>query len=765
MMTFLYNVMMQVPSTPVLHPGLNNVYGRAKFKKDSGVTRFLGVFQETKDCAAACIGFLVAGQRCYSFTHHLQEMPTDWRGLCYGVVDHSWKPAPDGSNPPIITSGRVAWHEETCGAGALQGCTWQLDPWCLNSKYAEKWLTTDEAAAACASDSKCVGFTLAASGPTANVSFSATPLMHDFHSTTDGSPGGCWARRRHFAFATDPYRTGFHYQPSVGSWMNDPNGPMFFGGLYHLFYQWNPISTDAYNMHWGHAVSSDLVRWTELPFALAPDHGACGGEWSGSATPDASIGSTAAGKQSALHMPILSYSVQCNSYFGQASPANLSDPLLLQWIKRHPTATKPRFVPGGFRDPSQAWLGADGVWRQLAACTGGACLFNSTDFIRWQPDGYAVYPYGPPPGQLHAMPQPTSATYAFATEQNEPSLEGYALLGRAKQAVDAGNPPTWECPDLFVLPPGSRNTARTATPSSSPPTPPLWVFKASGGLTPATRAVGVDFWATGTFSESNGTFVHGPGSQPPPSDTQRCDFGQFYASKTFFDPVVGERIIFGWVINYAGGAEERPPLLEWNGIQSSPRRIREDALLPGRLTFYPVDALRSLRSLPPAAYLRSTAIPSHTESFPLPPSASGPRLDLELVVSAPFSSKGMASFGMILLGGAINVTVDQVGADVCGPAAVGIQAACANLTVGSHHGPFILPFGTPLELRILVDGSVVEAFAAGGRAAVTARVYPATDAPLTTALFNHGSAAIKVSSFEAYVMMDAHGPTLSELLR
>ena len=365
--------------------------------------------------------------------------------------------------------------------------------------------------------------------------------------------------------------------------MNDPNGPMFFGGLYHLFYQWNPISTDAYNMHWGHAVSSDLVRWTELPFALAPDHGACGGEWSGSATPDASIGSTAAGKQSALHMPILSYSVQCNSYFGQASPANLSDPLLLQWIKRHPTASKPRFVPGGFRDPSQAWLGADGVWRQLAACTGGACLFNSTDFIRWQPDGYAVYPYGPPPGQLHAVPQPTSATYAFGTEQNEPSLEGYALLGRAKQAVDAGNPPTWECPDLFVLPPGSRNTASTATPSRSLPTPPLWVFKASGGLTPATRAVGVDFWATGTFFESNGTFVHGPGSEPPPSDTQRCDFGQFYASKTFFfDPVVGERIMFGWVINYAEAPKSGRHCS--SGTASSHRHVESGGCAAARTT-------------------------------------------------------------------------------------------------------------------------------------------------------------------------------------
>ena len=132
--------------------------------------------------------------------------------------------------------------------------------------------------------------------------------------------------------------------------------------------EYNPLSLDAYNIHWGHAVSADMVRWTELPIALAPDVGnECGGEWSGSATPQALVNGS-------RRLPVLSYSVQCNNYFGQAEPADLGDPLLVNWTKPsyNPTATRPRFVPGGgFRDPSEAWLGSDGVWRQVAACSGG----------------------------------------------------------------------------------------------------------------------------------------------------------------------------------------------------------------------------------------------------------------------------------------------------------------------------------------------------------------------------------------------------------
>lgn len=65
------------------------------------------------------------------------------------------------------------------------------------------------------------------------------------------------------------YRPTYHFLPEK-NWMNDPNGPIYMDGYYHLFYQYNPTGDYWENIHWGHARSKDLMHWEHLPVALAP---------------------------------------------------------------------------------------------------------------------------------------------------------------------------------------------------------------------------------------------------------------------------------------------------------------------------------------------------------------------------------------------------------------------------------------------------------------------------------------------------------------
>lgn len=79
------------------------------------------------------------------------------------------------------------------------------------------------------------------------------------------------------------YRHTYHLMPDIG-WMNDPNGLCYYDGYYHLFYQYNPYSTNWDTMYWGHARSQDLIKWEYLPVALAPDKSYdCLGVFSGGA--------------------------------------------------------------------------------------------------------------------------------------------------------------------------------------------------------------------------------------------------------------------------------------------------------------------------------------------------------------------------------------------------------------------------------------------------------------------------------------------------
>ena len=65
-------------------------------------------------------------------------------------------------------------------------------------------------------------------------------------------------------------RPAFHLSARAG-WMNDPNGFSWYQGQYHMFYQYHPYDSHWGPMHWGHAVSKDLLHWEYLPAALAPD--------------------------------------------------------------------------------------------------------------------------------------------------------------------------------------------------------------------------------------------------------------------------------------------------------------------------------------------------------------------------------------------------------------------------------------------------------------------------------------------------------------
>ena len=283
--------------------------------------------------------------------------------------------------------------------------------------------------------------------------------------------------------ASDPLRPQYHLLPSH-NWMNDPNGPIYFAGRYHMFHQYNPRGATWGNMHWAHATSPDMIHWQHEPIALAPTPGGpdSDGVFSGSAVVDQ-------GKVTVI-------------YTGVRPPSSTGDATLRDGVhtwretqclavaqdkdlriwKKIPEAVIAAPPPGlevtGFRDPA-LWREGDRWMLILGSGVRGKggmiLLYTSSDLRHW--------------------------TYLH------PLIEGAPGKMTSVNPVDTGE--MWECPDFFPL--GNKHVLLIST-------------------------MGKVRWKVGTYS--NLRFA--------PEKEGVVDWGSYYAAKTMLD-ANGRRILWGWI--------------------------------------------------------------------------------------------------------------------------------------------------------------------------------------------------------------------------
>jgi beta-fructofuranosidase len=283
--------------------------------------------------------------------------------------------------------------------------------------------------------------------------------------------------------ATDPLRPQYHLLPDH-NWMNDPNGPIFFGGRYHMFHQYNPQSAVWGNMNWAHATSPDLIHWQHEPIAISPTSGGPDrdGVFSGSAVLDN-------GRPTVIYTGVAPPVTEAEATLRDGAHtwretqclAVAQDDDLRNWKKlAEPViAAPPRGLDvTGFRDPY--------VWRE-----GNNWMLILGSGIRGK--GGAIL--------LYTSPDLRHWTYLH------PLVEGSPSGKRTTNPVDTGD--MWECPDFFPI--GNKHVLLIST-------------------------MGKVRWKVGTYANQRFT----------PEKEGVVDWGSYYAAKTMIDRE-GSRILWGWI--------------------------------------------------------------------------------------------------------------------------------------------------------------------------------------------------------------------------
>jgi fructan beta-fructosidase len=183
----------------------------------------------------------------------------------------------------------------------------------------------------------------------------------------------------------EEYRPQIHFSPEK-NWMNDPNGLVYYKGVYHLFFQYHPYSTVWGPMHWGHATSKDLVHWKREPIALYPD--SIGMIFSGSAVVDKN-NTSGFGKNDKI--PLIAIFTQHNAgqeksgrndFQNQSIAYSLDDGK--SWIKYpgNPVLKNPGITD--FRDPKVMWYQSQKKWIMTLATKDDITFYSSPDLKNWK---------------------------------------------------------------------------------------------------------------------------------------------------------------------------------------------------------------------------------------------------------------------------------------------------------------------------------------------------------------------------------------------
>lgn len=174
---------------------------------------------------------------------------------------------------------------------------------------------------------------------------------------------------------TDYYRPSYHFTPIYG-WMNDPNGMVYKDGEYHLYFQYNPYGSKWGNMHWGHAVSKDLVHWEHLDPAIARDP--VGHIFSGSSVVDKK--NTAGFGKNAIIAIYTNHSVnhgevQCIAYSndnGRTFTKYEGNPVLTPFDGLK-----------DFRDPKVFWYEKGKCWYMIVSADKETRFYKSKNLKKW----------------------------------------------------------------------------------------------------------------------------------------------------------------------------------------------------------------------------------------------------------------------------------------------------------------------------------------------------------------------------------------------